>query len=141
MSISPGLYRITTHLSPNPAIGVNPYIRSGIKPVIVAPPQFSPDGTTWEVVQEEDGQFYLLVVNSANIRPEEDKVFAFYNGVQGERWKIVHHPLRRGYVILSADESLAWHLPNAEYETQVELKALGILPGEGYYFNLERLVE
>ncbi|KAI6003542.1 hypothetical protein F5J12DRAFT_783600 [Pisolithus orientalis] len=140
MSVVPGLYRITTHLSPNPAIGVDPRILSAIKPVIVAPPDFSPEGTTWEVVQDEDGQLYLLLVHSARTRPEEQRVFAYY-AQPGERWKIVHHPLRRGYAILSPDESLAWYLPNSEYLTQVELKPMGILPGEGYYFNLERLVE
>lgn len=140
MSVVPGFYRITTHLSPNPAIGVDPRIRSAIKPVIVAPEEFSPDGTTWELLQEDD-QLYLLLVNTANTRPDEDRVFAFYNGQPGERWKIVHHPLRRGYTILSPeDESRAWYLPDAEYHTQVELKSLPLIIGEGYYFNLERLV-
>ncbi|KAI6151587.1 hypothetical protein BKA82DRAFT_1005322, partial [Pisolithus tinctorius] len=138
MSVTSGLYRITTHLSPNPAIGVDPRTRSAVKQVIVVPPEFPPPGSTWEV-RQEDGQFYLLAVDGANARPEEDKVNAYY-GQPGEMWKIVHHPLRRGFVVLSPDESLAWYLPNSEYFTQVELKPLGILPGEGYYFNLERLV-
>ncbi|KAI6009723.1 hypothetical protein EDC04DRAFT_2610549 [Pisolithus marmoratus] len=138
MSVVPGPYRITTHLSPNPAIGVDPRINSAIKPVVIAPKEYAPDGTTWQVVQE-DGQLYLLVVDSANTRPEEDKVCAFY-GQSGEVWKIVYHPLRKGYAILSVDESLAWYLPNSEYQTQVELHSLGVFPGEGYYFNLEMLV-
>ncbi|KAI6009724.1 hypothetical protein EDC04DRAFT_2906488 [Pisolithus marmoratus] len=139
MSVVPGFYRITTHLNPNPAIGVDPRIFSAIKQVVVAPPDFPGEGTTWQVLQE-DGQFYLLFVNGGKTRPEEDKVYAYY-AEPGERWKIVHHPLRRGYVILSADESLAWYLPNSEYFTQVELKSLPLIPGEGYYFNFGGLVE
>ncbi|KAI6039241.1 hypothetical protein EDC04DRAFT_2603351 [Pisolithus marmoratus] len=138
MSGAPGLYRITTHLRPNPAIGVDPRILSAIKQVVVAPPDFSPEGTTWEVI-EEDGQFYLLRVHTANTRPREDKVYAYY-GEPGERWKVIHHPLHKGYTILSPDESLAWYLSNPEYFTQVELKPLPLMIGEGYYFNLEPLV-
>ncbi|KAI6033808.1 hypothetical protein PISMIDRAFT_15810 [Pisolithus microcarpus 441] len=69
MTITPGLYRITTRLRPDALIGVDPYIRSAIKPVVIAVPEFSPDGTTWRVL-EEDGQLYLLLVHTANTRSE-----------------------------------------------------------------------
>ncbi|KAI6099060.1 hypothetical protein EDD16DRAFT_1708276 [Pisolithus croceorrhizus] len=137
MSVTPGPYRITSHLSPNPAVGVDPRTDSAIKPVIVAPSNFPPEGTTWQV-RLEDGQLYLLVVDSANARPDEDKVLAFY-GQPGERWRITHHPLRRGYTILSLDESRAWYLPNSGDFTQVELRPLELILGEGYLFNLEQL--
>ncbi|KAI6119950.1 hypothetical protein EDD16DRAFT_1518202 [Pisolithus croceorrhizus] len=139
MSVGSGLYRITTRLSPNPAVGVDPRNDSAIKPVIVVPSAFSSEATTWRVTQE-DGQLYLLSVDSANTRPDQQKVCAYY-GEPGERWKIVHHPLRRGYTILNPDESLAWYLPNSEDFTQVVLRRLGIIPGEGYYFNLEPLID
>lgn len=138
MSIVPGLYRITTHLAPNPAIGVDPRINSAIKPVVAAPPDFSPEGTIWEVLQE-DGELYLLLVNSARTRDDDDKVFAYY-AEPGEKWKIVHHPEYRGYTIQSSDESLYWNLPNSEYHSQIKLNPMGIRPGEEYFFNLEKLV-
>ncbi|KAI6003537.1 hypothetical protein F5J12DRAFT_783595 [Pisolithus orientalis] len=96
MSIVPGLYRITTHLAPNPAIGVDPRINSAIKPVVAAPPDFSPEGTIWEVLQE-DGELYLLLVNSARTRDDDDKVFAYY-AEPGEKWKIVPSRIQRVYV-------------------------------------------
>ncbi|KAI6040646.1 hypothetical protein EDC04DRAFT_3140154, partial [Pisolithus marmoratus] len=79
--------------------------------------QIFPLKAPWEVI-EEDSQFYLLRVHTANTRPKEDKVYAYY-GEPGEKWKVIHHPLRRGYTILSPDESLAWYLSNPEYFTQV----------------------
>lgn len=89
-------------------------------------------------MRQEEGQFYLLAVDSANARPEEDKVYAYY-GQPGVKWKIVHHPLRRGYTILSPeDEALAWYLPNSEYNTQVELKRLGFIIGEGCHIHDSR---
>lgn len=138
MSVVPGLYRITTHLNNNPAVGVDPSIRAGVVPVIVVPPDFPPQGSTWEIIQE-DGQLYLLAINSARTRPDEDKVSAFY-GEPGERWRLVHHPLRRGYTIVNPDESRAWYLPSSEPFTEVELRPLELILGEGYLFNLERLV-
>ncbi|KIK21953.1 hypothetical protein PISMIDRAFT_11968 [Pisolithus microcarpus 441] len=139
MSVAPGLYRITTHLDPNPAVGIDPRLRAGIVPVIVVPPEFPPEGSTWEIIQE-DGQLYLLTINTARTRPDEDKVLAFY-GEPGERWRLVHHPLRRGYTILSPDESLAWYLPDSGNLTQVQLKPLELFLGEGYFFNLEQLID
>ncbi|KAI6119945.1 hypothetical protein EDD16DRAFT_1704796 [Pisolithus croceorrhizus] len=138
MSVTPGPYRITTHLNPNPAVGVDPWTRSAIKPVTVVPSDFPPEGTTWQVRLEDD-QLYLLSVHSANARPDEGKVLVFH-GEPGERWRITHHPLRRGYTILSLDESLAWYLPNSGDFTQVELRPLELILGEGYLFNLEQLV-
>ncbi|KAI6119951.1 hypothetical protein EDD16DRAFT_1569390 [Pisolithus croceorrhizus] len=139
MSVTPGFYRITTHLNPNPAVGIDPRVRSAFTPVIVVPSDFPFDGTRWEVIEEDD-RLYILLVNTARTRPEEGKVFAFY-GQPGERWRIVHHPLRRGYTILNPDESLAWYLPDSSDFTQVELRRQELILGEGYFFNLERLIE
>ncbi|KAI6004311.1 hypothetical protein EDD15DRAFT_2192180 [Pisolithus albus] len=138
MSIVPGLYRITTHLNNNPAVGIDPRIRAGVVPVIVVPSEFPSEGSTWEILQEDD-KLYLLAINSARTRPEEERVLAFY-GQPGERWRLVHHPLRRGYTIVSPDESRAWYLPDSGDFTQVELRRLELILGEGYLFNLERLV-
>ncbi|KIK21950.1 hypothetical protein PISMIDRAFT_680915 [Pisolithus microcarpus 441] len=139
MSVAPGLYRITTHLNPNPAVGIDPRIQPAVVPVIVVPAEFPPEGSTWQIIQE-DGQLYLLTINTARTRPEEDKVLAFY-GEPGERWRLVHHPLRRGYTILSPDESRAWYLPDSADFTQVELRRLELVLGEGYLFNLEQLID
>ncbi|KAI6119948.1 hypothetical protein EDD16DRAFT_1569372 [Pisolithus croceorrhizus] len=139
MLVAPGFYRITTHLSPNPAVGVDPRIEPAIKPVIVVPSNFPSVATTWQVIQEE-GRLYLLAVDGANTLPEEQKVFAYY-GHPGERWRIVHHPVHRGYTILSLDESLAWYLPNSGDFTQVELRRLEFIPDEGHLYNLEPLID
>ncbi|KAI6012272.1 hypothetical protein BKA83DRAFT_4369286 [Pisolithus microcarpus] len=139
MSVAPGLYRITTHLNSNPAVGIDPTIKAGIVPVFVVPSEYFPEGSRWEIIQE-DGQLYLLTINTARTRPDEGKVLAFY-GEPGERWRLVHHPLRRGYTILSPDESRAWYLPDSADFTQVELRRLELILGEGYLFNLEQLID
>ncbi|KAI6122890.1 hypothetical protein EDD16DRAFT_728014 [Pisolithus croceorrhizus] len=95
VTVTPGLYRITTQLRPNAPIGIDPYNLAAIKPVVIAIPGFSPEGTTWRVL-EEDGQLYLLLVHTAKTRPEDDKVYAYYSE-PGERWAIVYHPEREGY--------------------------------------------
>lgn len=138
MTITPGLYRITTRLRPDALIGVDPHIDSAIKPVVVAIPRFSPEGTTWRVL-EEDGQLYLLLVHTANTRSEEDKVYAYYSE-PGERWRIDGNPGPGEYSTVSRDHRF-WYLPNAADLTQVELRPMGTIPEEGYYFNFERLVE
>lgn len=138
MTITPGLYRITTRLRPGAPIGVDPRILSAIKPVVVAIPEFSPEGTTWRVL-EEDGQLYLLLVDSANTRSEERKVYAYYSE-PGERWKIGPYPGPGGYSTVSRDE-VYWYLPNAADLTQVELRPMGTIPEEGYCFRFEKLVE
>lgn len=138
MTIIPGLYRITTRLRPNTPIGIDPHILSAVKPVVVAIPRFSPEGTTWRV-SEEDGQLYLLLVHTAKTRPEDDKVYAYYSE-PGERWNIEGNPGPEGYCTVSRD-GIFWFLPNAEDLTQVVLRPMGTFPDEGYYFNFERLLE
>lgn len=139
MTVTPGLYRITTQLRPNAPIGIDPYNLAAIKPVVIAIPGFSPEGTTWRVL-EEDGQLYLLLVHTAKTRPEDDKVYAYYSE-PGERWAIVYHPEREGYSMLRPDHSYVWYLPNAEDLTQVELRPVDpiLQSSGGYYFNFERL--
>ncbi|KIK10719.1 hypothetical protein PISMIDRAFT_690800 [Pisolithus microcarpus 441] len=138
MTITPGLYRITTRLRPDTPIGVDPLILSAIKPVVVAIPRFSPEGTTWRVL-EEDGQLYLLLVHTANTRSEENKVYAYYSE-PGERWKIDDSPGPGEYSTVSRD-NMFWYLPRAADLTQVELMTMCFNHEEGYDFNFERLVE
>ncbi|KAI6119955.1 hypothetical protein EV401DRAFT_1462449 [Pisolithus croceorrhizus] len=54
VTVTPGLYRITTQLRPNAPIGIDPYNLAAIKPVVIAIPGFSPEvasiGGRWPVV-------------------------------------------------------------------------------------------
>ncbi|KAI6119956.1 hypothetical protein EDD16DRAFT_1704804 [Pisolithus croceorrhizus] len=137
MTITPGLYRIITRLRPDTPVGIDPHILLPVKPVVVAIPRFSPEGTTWQV-SEEDGQLYLLLVHTARTRPEDDRVYAYYSE-PGERWNIEGNPGPGGYCTVSRD-GIFWYLPNAEDLTQVVLRPMGTFPDEGYYFNFERLL-